>query len=94
MQGSVRHGALVSIINSEFFSSPFPNEKSGKLVKLLSGQFKINAANGTVIPYTGWVELAFRFLPSSGNETEMTIPFLVQSFCETWQYCDEWQKCT
>jgi hypothetical protein len=40
---------------------------------------EINAANGTAIPCTGWVELEFRLLSSGREETTVMVPFLITS---------------
>ena len=41
----------------------------------MDSDLKLTAANGTTIPYKGWVEAKFRL--DGENEKEVTVPFLV-----------------
>jgi hypothetical protein len=51
------------------------------LSELVKTDLKLTAANGSVIPYIGWVELAFTL---SSKNTQVRVPFLVTT--ETIEY--------
>jgi hypothetical protein len=51
------------------------------LSELVETDLKLTAANGSVIPYIGWVELAFTL---SSKNTQVRVPFLVTT--ETIEY--------
>ena len=73
-------GAQVSIISNEFLRRNFPDVVVKDISELLNTKLSLTAANGSEIPYIGWVELNFR-LSSCNNE--LKVPFLV-----TEQYLD------
>lgn len=67
-------GAQVSIISTDFVSNNFPEVEVRNIAELLDSELKLTAANGSAIPYRGWVELKFRLAPS---HRELSVPFLV-----------------
>ena len=73
-------GAQVSIISNEFLRRNFPDVVVKVFSEFLNTKLSLTAANGSEIPYIGWVELNYR-LSSCNNE--MKVPFLV-----TEQYLD------
>jgi hypothetical protein len=72
-------GAQVSIMTNDFLNAKFPDVKKRDISQLLDSPLEINAANGTAIPYTGWVELEFRLLSSGREDTTVMVPFLITS---------------
>ena len=73
-------GAQVSIISNEFLKRNFPDAVARDISELLNTKLNLTAANGSEMPYIGWVELNFR-LSSCNND--LKVPFLV-----TEQYLD------
>ena len=73
-------GAQVSIISNEFVKRNFPDVAVRDISELLNTKLNLTAANGSEMPYIGWVELNFR-LSSCNND--LIVPFLV-----TEQYLD------
>ena len=67
-------GAQVSIMSNEFLRKNFPDVVVKDISELLNNKLSLTAANGSEIPYIGWVELNFR-LSSCNNE--LKVPFLV-----------------
>ena len=70
-------GAQVSIITECFLKQQLPDLKVRDINELLGtdADLQLTAANGTAIPYKGWVEARFRL--NSEEEKEVTVPFLV-----------------
>ena len=70
-------GAQVSIVSEDFLQSQLPTVQTRDIKQLLGtdGSISLQAANGTDIPYCGWVEIGVRL--TNGNETEIRVPFLV-----------------
>ena len=73
-------GTHVSIISNEFLRRNCPDVVVKDISELLNTKLSLTAANGSEIPFIGWVELNFR-LSSCNNE--LKVPFLV-----TEQYLD------
>lgn len=73
-------GAQVSIISDEFLKRNFPDVAVRDISELLNTKLNLTAANGSEMPYIGWVELNFR-LSSCNND--LIVPFVV-----TEQYLD------
>ena len=67
-------GAQVSIVSEAFIKRNFPGVTVNDIEELLGAKLNLTAANGSDIPYKGWVELKFKLLSSSN---ELTVPFLV-----------------
>ena len=67
-------GAQVSIISKAFLQENFPDCKIKDVDELLSCDLALTAANGSTIPYEGWVELNFQV---GGSKSALPVPFLV-----------------
>ena len=72
-------GAQVSVISGHDMSQYFPDIPVRKVEDLLGTEREINlvAANGTEIPYKGWVELEFRITDNQSDINVIKVPFLV-----------------
>ena len=70
-------GAQVSIIPERVIREKFPNLQIKDISELLGigANLKLEAANGTGIPYNGWVGINFKLLDDTTNE--ISVPFLV-----------------
>ena len=70
-------GAQVSIIPEHVLSDKLPKLKIRDISELLGVDSGLNltAANGTSIPYKGWIEIKFRL--NREDEKEVTVSFLV-----------------
>ena len=72
-------GAQVSIVSVDFLESQSPTVQRRDIKELLGadadGSIRLQAANGTDIPYCGWVEIRVRL--TSENNTEVKVPFLL-----------------
>lgn len=70
-------GAQVSIVSEDFLKSRLSVVQIMDIEQLLGtdGSISLQAANGTDIPYCGWVEIGVRL--TNENEAEITVPFLV-----------------
>ncbi len=79
MTGLWDTGAQVSVISMEQVKRHFPSKPVKKIADLLQlqGDIKLVAANGTSIPYEGWIELKLEFLPETSSQKNITVPFLV-----------------
>lgn len=70
-------GAQVSIISQEYLREKFPGIQSRPVEELLGCRgLDVTAANGTKIPYKGWVDIKFE-LCALNNGPEVVVPFLV-----------------
>ena len=67
-------GAQVSIISKAFLQENFPDCKIKDVDELLSCDLALTAANGSTIPYEGWVELNFQV---GGSKSALPVPFSV-----------------
>ena len=67
-------GAQLSIISKKFLQENFPDCKIKDVDDLLSCELALTAANGSTIPYEGWVELNFQV---GESESVLPVPFLV-----------------
>ena len=67
-------GAQVSIISKAFLQENFPDCKIKDVDELLSCDLALTAANGSTIPYEGWVELNFQV---GESKSVLPVPFLV-----------------
>ena len=70
-------GAQVSIISNEFLKN-FPGVVIKDISELLDTKLNLMAANGSEMPYIGWVELNFRL---SSCNPDLKVPFLVTEQC-------------
>ena len=67
-------GAQVSIISEQFLRRHFPGGKLRNISELLNCELDLTAANGTPIPYKGFVELTFKL---KHEQDPIFVPFLV-----------------
>ena len=69
-------GAQVSIISEYVVNSQFPSIQLRDIQELLGtdNNIDLQAANGTKIPYLGWVELDLKLIEQG---TDVRVPFLV-----------------
>ena len=70
-------GAQVSILSQGYLKEKFPKIEIHPVEELLGNKsLDVTAANGTKIPYEGWVEIKFGLCaPTNGHE--VVVPFLV-----------------
>ena len=61
-------GAQVSIVSEDLLKRIMPDVPIRNISELVDMELNITAANGTTIPYKGWVELEFRL---SSPESEL-----------------------
>ena len=66
-------GAQVSIISDGFVRRNFPDIAVKDISELLDIELNVTAANGSKVPYIGWVELNFKLWSS---KDELAVPFL------------------
>lgn len=71
-------GAQVSIVHCDWLKIHFPGLEIKSIKELLKGDLNLQSANGTDIPFLGWVELEFK-LQSEDHTDNSTfkVPFLV-----------------
>ena len=65
-------GAKVSIIPENLLKRILPGVTIKDITELVGVELNLTAANGTTIPYKGWVDLKFRL---SSPESEFSVPF-------------------
>ena len=68
-------GAQVSMVSREWLNLNMPNQEIKKLDSILGVNLKLTAANGTKIPYEGFVELTVKL--RENHNFEIGVPFLV-----------------
>jgi hypothetical protein len=68
-------GAQVSTVSERFFRQSHPLKQIRSLSELVETDLKLTAANGSVISYIGWVELAFTL---SSRNTQVRVLKLKQ----------------
>ncbi len=73
-------GAQVSIVPLSWINRNLPGIQLHAIEELMEvgEKFQLTAANGTTIPFEGWVELRFH-LKATGAPQGMTVPLLVSS---------------
>ena len=67
-------GAQISIISEQFLRTRFPSIKLRNISELVDCELDLTAANGTPIPYIGFVELAFTL---KNRRDPILVPFSV-----------------
>ena len=72
-------GAQVSIIPEYIVNRDFAHIQVREVKEFLGNESQLNlvTANGSTMPYKGWVELNFRLLKANENYDSITVPFLV-----------------
>jgi len=69
-------GAQVSIVSEDFLKEHLPFKEVKEIGQLLGVQtISLQAANGTSIPYSGWVEINVKL--DGADTQELVVPFLV-----------------
>ena len=71
-------GAQVSVIPESFWKSVIPDVKMREVGEWVDS-LQLKAANGSVIPYIGWVEVTFDLEAMEGPSHQLQVPFLVTS---------------
>lgn len=72
-------GAQVSLMSKDFVTEHIPSVKIRDVAELLGiSSLNLNAANGTKLPYEGWIEIDL-VLTDSVNVCKLTVPFLVST---------------
>ena len=67
-------GSQVSTLSKAFLSENFQDLQVRDISELIEAELNLTAANGSSIPYDGWVELKFQVAP---NSEVFEVPFLV-----------------
>ena len=67
-------GSHVSILSEAFLGENFKETEIRDISDLINANVNLTAANGSVIPYQGWVELEFRVAP---DDETLAVPFLI-----------------
>ena len=78
-QGLWDTGAQVSVISIDQVKSNFPSKQIRKIEELLQteDEVRLYAANGTAIPYGGFIELELELISDSSSNKSVIVPFLV-----------------
>eukprot|EP00794_Sanderia_malayensis_P004301 gene4301-4870_t len=78
-QGLWDTGTQVSVISKEHVMNSFPSKQIHKIEDLLppAEEVKLYAANGTPIPYEGFIELALELSTANVGNKHVIVPFLV-----------------
>ena len=72
-------GSQVSIVSKDWIAKNMPTAEPRQIGELLSDQgLDLKAANGSEIPYKGWIEVPFK-LATSGDKHGMAVPFLIST---------------
>ena len=61
-------GAQISIVSKEWVDTSLPDKKIQNINELLGVESELVAANGTKIPYLGFIEMKFQLAKSEGSE--------------------------
>ena len=72
-------GAQVSIVSKDWIAENLPTAESRQMDELLNDKgLDLKAANGTEIPYEGWIEVSFKLM-TSDDKHGMSVPFLISN---------------
>lgn len=72
-------GAQVSIVSKDWIAENLPTAESRQMDELLNDKgLDLKAANGTEIPYEGWIEVSFELM-TSDDKHGMSVPFLIST---------------
>ena len=79
MQGLWDTGAQVSVISKKYVSRYFADKPVRKIEDLIQneGNITLVTANGTSIPYAGWIELKLELMSQNPGRRCILVPFLV-----------------
>lgn len=75
-------GSQVSIVGLDWKNKYLPETEMRPVDELLEGEtkLKLTAANGTTVPYEGWIEVDFSLPTSSSRKKDrLLVPFLVST---------------
>ena len=72
-------GAQISIVSKQFVDVNFLSLQVKEITDLIEQNNKLNlaSANGTSIPYTGWIDICLTFGSAQQKSTKNSVPFLV-----------------
>lgn len=77
-------GAQVSMVAKQWVSQALPNAKIYPLESLpLDGPLQITAANGTDVPFDGWMDILVEIKSEKHGSVEIHVPMLVSKHCTT-----------
>lgn len=77
-------GAQVSMVGKSWLEQTLPNVKIQPLNSLLlDPTLDITAANGTAVPFDGWVEVLLEVISQKHGKVAIRVPMLVSSSCVT-----------
>ena len=71
-------GAQVSIVSKDWVAQNLPTAERREINELLDKGLDLKAANGSEIPYEGWIEVSFK-LATSDDKHGMSVPFLIST---------------
>lgn len=75
-------GAQVSIVGWVWLKQYLPNIEIQPLESLLAdSQFHVTAANGTTVPFDGWVKVLLEISSGKQNKIAIQVPLLVSQKC-------------
>ena len=72
-------GVKVSTVSKSWLAENLPTAEHRQIEELLSDQgLDLKAANGSEIPYDGWIEVSLK-LATSGDKHGIAVPFLIST---------------
>lgn len=75
-------GAQVTIVGREWVEKALPHVKIQPLETLLTdGPLEVSAANGTDVPFNGWMDVTLEILSASQGSVAVQVPMLVGQNC-------------
>lgn len=75
-------GAQVTIVGRDWVEKALPNVKIQPLEALLTdGPLEVSAANGTNVPFSGWIDVTLEMLSASQGSVAVQVPMLVGQNC-------------
>lgn len=74
-------GAQVSIVSRAWVERALPSVEIQPLESLLSDQLHLTAANGTTVPFDGWIEVFLEILSVKHGRIAIHVPMLVSQSC-------------
>lgn len=74
-------GAQVSVMSREFLEHNFPLLNIRDISELIGLEtLDLRTANGTKLPFAGWVEIDFVLSCTNNKMTQLKVPFLVSNY--------------
>ena len=70
-------GAQVSVVSLDFVKGILPDVAIRDVQELVSTNLQVKAANGSAIPYLGWIDVQFDLETQGGPSYQYQVPFLV-----------------